>query len=204
LGDVKLEGDAVVVDTKMVKTAGEHTVCAALARHGWAPALTRDGIARTDILAVGTHLPDRPTVELQVKSATQAGTRTSWQINDKAQQPARSQHEWFAFVLLPTPPKPARCFVVPRDHVAAATWAVHMNWLTHPEAAPGTRNAPLSRARMNDTVWGPYEDRWDLLSQPGPEVAVLLPDFVRKFMQLERVGLPPSHPWRSQPPEWLE
>jgi hypothetical protein len=192
-----------MVDTKMVKTAGEHTACAALARHGWAPALARDGIARTDILAVGTHLPHRPTVEIQVKTATQAGARTSWQINDKAQQLARSAHEWFAFVLLPAPPKPARCFVVPRDHVGAATWAVHMNWMTHPDAPPGKRNTPLSRARVDDTVWGPYEDRWDLLGQPSAEVPVLLPEFVRKFMHSERVGLPPAHPWKSHPPEWL-
>ena len=58
-------GIAAVTDTKMVKTVGEHWVCATLARHGWAPALTRDGLERTDILAVGTHLPERPTVEIQ-------------------------------------------------------------------------------------------------------------------------------------------
>lgn len=44
---------SVMVDRKMTKTVGEHWVCATLARHNWAPALTRDGIARTDILAVG-------------------------------------------------------------------------------------------------------------------------------------------------------
>jgi hypothetical protein len=40
------------MDTKMIKTVGEHWVCATLARYGWAPALTRDGLERTDILAV--------------------------------------------------------------------------------------------------------------------------------------------------------
>ena len=192
-----------MVDTKMVKTAGEHTVCAALARHGWAPALTRDGIARTDILAVATHLPERPTVELQVKAASQSGTRTSWELNEKAQQFARSKHEWFAFVLLPRPPMPARCFVVPRDHVAAAAWAVHMNWLTNPDVPPGTRNAPLGRARVNDSVWAEYEDRWDLMEEPTTSAPVLLPDFVRAFMKLDRVGLPPGHPWDTDPPDWL-
>lgn len=66
-----------MVDRKMTKTVGEHWVCAALARHGWAPALTRDGIARTDILAVGTRLAHRPTVEIQVKTASDTGGRTS-------------------------------------------------------------------------------------------------------------------------------
>ena len=57
----------------MVKTAGEHWVCATLARYGWAPALTRDGLERTDILAVGTQLAHRPTIEIQVKDRLTAG-----------------------------------------------------------------------------------------------------------------------------------
>jgi hypothetical protein len=56
----------LVGDTKLVKTAGEHWTCAMLARHGWAPALTRDGTERTDVLAVSTRLSHRPTVEVQV------------------------------------------------------------------------------------------------------------------------------------------
>lgn len=48
----------------MTKSAGEHWTCAELARSKWAPALTRDGIARTDILAVATHLMDRPMIEI--------------------------------------------------------------------------------------------------------------------------------------------
>lgn len=62
-----------MTDTKMTKTAGEHFVCSISARVNWAPALTRDGIAHTDILAVGTELPDRPTIEIQVKTANETG-----------------------------------------------------------------------------------------------------------------------------------
>jgi hypothetical protein len=62
-----------MLDTKMTKTVGEHWVCATLARYGRAPALTRDGLARTDILAVGTLLASRPTVEIQVKTASDRG-----------------------------------------------------------------------------------------------------------------------------------
>jgi hypothetical protein len=79
-----------MVDTKMVKTVGEHWVCSALARYGWAPALTRDGIERTDILAVATHLENRPTVEIQVKTATQRGKGASWPLGLNAQINARS------------------------------------------------------------------------------------------------------------------
>src|SRR5260370_17489402 len=71
---------SVMVDRKMTKTVGEHWVCATLARHDWAPALTRDGIARTDILAVGTLLPDRPTIEIQVKTASARGRNPSWPL----------------------------------------------------------------------------------------------------------------------------
>jgi hypothetical protein len=44
-----------VVDTKQTMTIREHPVAAELARRGWAPALTRDGLDRTDILAVMTE-----------------------------------------------------------------------------------------------------------------------------------------------------
>jgi hypothetical protein len=52
----------------MIKTIGEHWVCATPARYGWAPALTRDGLERTDILAVNTDLHHRPVVEIEVKA----------------------------------------------------------------------------------------------------------------------------------------
>lgn len=191
-----------VVDTKLVKTAGEHWTCAMLARHGWAPALTRDGTERTDVLAVSTRLAHRPTIEVQVKAATQIGNRTTWPLNNKAQQPARSQHEWFVFVLLPAVPAPPRGFVVPRDHAAAAAWIVHQDWLTSPDVPEGRRNAPASQARVHDGIWDGYEDRWDLLGAPTGDVAVLLPGSLRERAQLDRVGLPPDHPWATRLPDW--
>lgn len=48
-----------VVDTTQTKTIGEHHVASELARRGWAPALTRDGLERTDILAVHTEPTSR-------------------------------------------------------------------------------------------------------------------------------------------------
>jgi hypothetical protein len=191
-----------MVDTKMTKTVGEHWVCAMLARHDWAPALTRDGIARTDILAVGTLLPDRPTVEIQVKAASARGKNPSWPLGDITQLTAASEHEWFVLVLLPKLPLPPRAFVVPRDHVCAATWIRHQDWRTDPSAPEGTRNSDLSRARIALDVWQGYEDCWDLLGKPTTEVKVRLPPEFRGLAQGKRVGLPPGHPWNEALPHW--
>ena len=46
----------MVSDTKAVKSVGEFWTCCKLAMNGWAPALTRDGLERTDILAEATLL----------------------------------------------------------------------------------------------------------------------------------------------------
>jgi len=191
-----------MADTKMIKSAGEHWVCSALARHGWAPALTRAGLERTDILAVATHLPTRPTVEIQVKTATQSGERTSWLPGPKAQMLARSEREWFALVLLPSFPSAPRTFIVPRDHASAATYIVHQDWRTDPNAPEGTRNASLNQARIRWTIWQGYQDRWDLLGTPTSKVPVLLPAWTRALALDERVGLPEDHPWRKSLPSW--
>ena len=132
-----------MADTKMTKTIGEHWVCATLARHGWAPALTRDGLERTDILAVSTHLARRTTTEIQVKTAHSRGESTNWLVGTKAQLIVESEHEWFVFVLLPDLPSIPRAFVVPRNHVSAAAWIGYWDWFKAPAAPAGTRNTPL-------------------------------------------------------------
>ena len=191
-----------MADNKMIKMAGEHWVCAVLARHGWAAALTRDGLERTDILAVNTG-PGRRMVEVQVKTASFGGARTSWLLGEKSVRPAQSDREWYALVQLAAEPNglPAT-YVVPRDHVAAATWIVHQNWLTDPSVPAGKRNAPISRARVDDTVWRLYQDRWDLLAEPADKAPVLLPSWLKERAGETRVGLPPGHPWLENLPAW--
>jgi hypothetical protein len=49
---ISAEHDKEMVDTKLLKSAGEHWLCGVLAGFGWAAALTRDGLERTDIVAV--------------------------------------------------------------------------------------------------------------------------------------------------------
>ncbi len=178
-------------------------MCSVLARLGWAAALTRDGLERTDILAVQGEEPRRM-VEIQVKTANDLGDRSNWLVGAKAQQFALSEREWFAFVLLPTGAawQAPRTFVVPRDHVAAAGWIAHQGWLTDPSVPVGQRNTPVERARVNVDVWAGYENKWDLMNQPAYSAPILLPEWVRDLAQEKRVGLPPGHPWEAEMPVW--
>lgn len=190
-------------DTKLTKSAGEQWVCSVLARLGWAAALTRDGVERTDILAVHAGGELRQMVEIQVKTVNHAGPRTTWPLGSNAQKVSLSDREWFVLVWLPREPLAApRAFVVPRDHVAAASYINHMDWFTEPGVPAGKRNTPLSQARVEASVWMGYEDRWDLLLNPTSDAPVLLPAHYRDLAQEDRVGLPPGHPWCADLPLW--
>jgi len=194
-----------MTDNKMLKTAGEHWVAAALALHGWAPALTRDGIERTDILAV--HVAEvRTAIEVQVKTSSDGrnvdGGRGAFILGRKGLMPSQSLHEWFVLVVLARPtaerlaPVPPAAYVVPRDHASAGLWIVHQRWLTDPSVPAGRRNTPVANGRVTADVFAGYRDRWDLLSLPTPEVPVLLHDWVQAAQHDQRIGLPPEHPWR--------
>ncbi|WP_415853625.1 hypothetical protein [Sinomonas sp. G460-2] len=191
-----------MTDTKGPKSAGEHWVCSVLAQTGWAAALTRDGLERTDILAVQTGSVGRQAIEVQVKTASPS-RRPNWPLGSKAQLPALSRHEWFALVVLQADPTVApRTFIVPRDHVAAGAWIHHQDWLTDPTARPGKRNADASRAHVPVEVFERYENRWEFLGTPTDQVPVLLPRRLRELARDERVGLPEGHPWRLALPDW--
>jgi len=186
----------VARDNKLTKSIGEHFVCAALAQEGWAASLTRDGVARTDVLAV--HSATRHMVEIQVKTST-THTKPSWQLGEV---PLDTEgREWFVFVALGSSVRERpRCFVVPRNHVAAGVWITHQAWLTDPEVPDGKRNAPMSRARAGVEVWAGYKERWDLLRGPGQETPVFLPHWMRDAASIARIGLPNGHQWRSKMP----
>ena len=105
------------MDKKLRGSAGEYLVCGVLAQFGWAAALTRDGLARTDAVAV--NVESQETVSIQVKTVTVgAGESASWRMGKKDIAKAESQTEWYVLVKLEGPP-PAKAtyYVVPRDHV---------------------------------------------------------------------------------------
>jgi hypothetical protein len=104
--------------------------------------------------------------------------------------------------LTPSVNQAPTCFVVPRDHVAAATWIEHQDWLTDRTVEAGRRNAPVSQARLSVRAWKRYESGWDLLEQPTDQVPVLLPPAMRQLAQEDRVGLPKDHPWKVTLPAW--
>lgn len=194
----------MAIDTKQTKTIGEHHVAAEMARRGWAPALTRDGLERTDILAVMTEGDGRRLVEIQVKAAR--GNRmdsVSWPLGLKSQEPSHHEREYFVMVAIPLDLLlPPRSFVLPRMHVAAAAWISHESWRTDPSVPPGKRNAAVDRARVLLPVFKNYEDRWDLLNVNQSEIPVLLPRLFREYALENRVGLPPDHEWRKKLPVW--
>lgn len=194
-----------MADTKQTKTIGEHHVASELARRGWAPALTRDGLARTDILAVNTLDPGRRQIEIQVK--TSRGEREdliNWPLGLKSQTASAHDREYFVFVAVPQDNNMhLRHFVVPRSHVAAAAWISHMSWLNEPEIPAGRRNAGLDQARVHLGVFEQYENRWDLMDIDEPDAPVLLPAVFRDYALGERrVGLPAGHPWTDNLPVW--
>lgn len=191
-------------DTKQSKTIGEHHVAAEMARRGWAPALTRDGLERTDILAVLTTAEERLLVEVQVKTARGARMESiSWPLGEKSQAPSAHQREYFVMVAVPDDNVlPPRSFIVPRIHIAAAAWIEHMNWLTEPGVPHGKRNAPVERSRVRLSTFELYEGRWDLLQIEQNDAPILLPAHYRSFALEERVGLPQGHEWMQALPGW--
>jgi hypothetical protein len=195
---------AYMVDTKQTKTIGEHHVASVLARRGWAPALTRDGIARTDILAVNTRDETRLIAEIQVKTArSQKWEWISWLLGTNSQKTGDSGHEFFALVAVLDDLEVApRDFVVPRTHVAAAAWIDHMHWLTDPTVEQGKRNVGPDRARTRIDIFTAYEDRWDLLDLPESGAPILLPHDMHAWALEDGVGLPPGHPWAATLPDW--
>jgi hypothetical protein len=187
-------------DQKLTGSAGEHFVCSMLAQLDWAASLTREGVARADILAVradiGSEQPERPMIEVQVKTMRHSPQAD---VADGARgiTPTASAREWYVFVLLGKDVRDRpRCWVVPRDHAVAGAWIAQMHWLTEPGIPAGQRNAPITQARIGIDVWGRYEERWDLLDHSAYDAPVLLPDWIMDRIDEPRIAFPEAHRWR--------
>ena len=116
----------MVSDTKAVKSVGEFWTCCKLAMNGWAPALTRDGLERTDILAERSHAPfDVTQISVQVKTSR----NERWALNPAKIGSQRSLYEWFVLVGWNENEQTLSSYIVPRNHVSAGAWLGHMRWL---------------------------------------------------------------------------
>ena len=67
----------LMADIKMAKSSGEFWVASVLSSLGWGAALTRDGLVRTDILAIRAD-NSRRMIGVRVKAATHTGREASW------------------------------------------------------------------------------------------------------------------------------
>jgi hypothetical protein len=178
------------LDRKQVKSAGEHFVCAELARRGWNPALTRDGVERTDILAA--NVESGLAITIQVKAA---GATASWPVGTKGFLCAKSEHEWYVFVHLGDGYSAPRYWLVPRNDVAAAAWVGYHAWRYSPDAKRKRSAGPGATRLHPDDIDG-YLDRWDLLELETSSAPWLLPEWIE--------GQASEHVWQSSSdaPAW--
>lgn len=192
-----------MADRKATKSVGEFWVCCKLAMNGWAPALTRDGLERTDILATRNEEPyDAQAINVQVKTSRDE----RWPLNPERIGADRNGGEWFVLVAWHEDTQTLDSYVIPRDHVSAGAWLAHMAWLTDPTVPKGQRNAGPDRARIGLDVFGAYKDRWDLLLKPTDQAPILLPHWCHEVALGKddvRAKLPDWHPWAGDNlPEW--
>lgn len=192
----------MVSDTKAVKSVGEFWTCCKLAMNGWAPALTRDGLERTDILAERSHEPfNVAQISVQVKTSR----NERWALNPAKIGGQRSSYEWFVLVGWDESSQRLSSYIVPRNHVSAGAWLGHMMWLTDP-TAKRARNCGPEQARIGTSIFGEYKDQWDFLLYPTDEVPILLPHELHEFAETTNNPdgkLPDWHPWTGDNlPNW--
>lgn len=182
-------------DHKLTKSIGEHYVCAVLAQLGWAASLTRDGLKRTDVLAVDEV---GKVIQVQVKTST-TRPQPNWQVG----QIARGREaEWYVLVGLgDTVTARPSFWVVPRDHLRAAAWIGHHHWRYDPVVRPGKRSTSIDRARVQADDVASYHEAWELLTRT--DVPMLLGRSKREQSEASWVPpLPEGTPWRELYPKW--
>jgi len=188
-------------DTKLVGAAGEHWVCSVLAGLGWSPSLTRDGVARTDVLAENPQTGD--TITIQVKTCSHGGR--NWPLNKSARELARSPREWFVFVRLDqTAWDSPTGYVVPRNHVVGGAYLNWRDYRSDPELEKlGRRSGSTwETPRLPSNVVEGYRDKWDLLNHSSNGALVLLPQRFKGLLDEYRSDLPEHHPWKVKLPRW--
>lgn len=196
------KGYAMPRDTKATKSVGEFWACCKLAMNGWAPALTRDGLERTDILAERNADKSLKPGEVSLISVQVKTSRNErWPLNVDRIGAQRNDAEWFVLVGWADKTQELSSYVVPRDHVCAAAWLYHMAWLRAP-GFEAKRHCPPSQARVDGEVFTGYKDQWALLLKSTSSVPILLPHWLHEVALRQECALPEWHPWSKKLPNW--
>ena len=127
--------------------------------------------------------------------------RENFQLFRVKDEIARSEHEWFAFVLIPSFPQALRTFIIFRNHVCAATW-IEWRILTNYLDSKQQCDDKSKQIWISWVTWQRYEERWDLLGTPTSDIPVMLGVYHRHLAKNKIVDLPPGHPWDEEFPEW--
>jgi hypothetical protein len=131
-------------------------------------------------------------------------SRPHWPLNLKAQEISKSDREWFVLVSLGQRHSEGRReFVVPGDHVSAATWISHESLRTESGIRRASAMPEWTRREFKQpsspgiSTVGIY-----CCSRAGYDASGLLPPHYRKLALTQRVGLPPGHRWVVDLPGW--
>lgn len=180
--------------TGLTGAAGEYYVAAELSLRGWLATPTIKNAPGTDVLA--QYREKGILVAIQTKTASMGN---QFMLNEGIERPSSASNEWIVLVKLGKLGTQPRFFVVPHDHVAAASYAQHQRWLKTP-GKNGQKHNDTSRRMLYANQFLNYEDRWDLLFQPTSDVPNLLgADYAECIADW---GVPSDHP--GMPPSGLD
>jgi hypothetical protein len=171
--------------TGLTGAAGEYYVAAELSRRAWLATITIKNSPGTDVLA--QHLVTGVLVAIQVKTA---GPGNQFQLDAKCELGARQMNEWFVLVKLHETDRRPSFYVMPRNIVAGAVYAQHLEWLNRDRGDREVKNT--SRRTLRTEHIAGYEDRWDLLDSPADEAPLLIGPWYTECVK--RFGLPDGHP----------
>ena len=172
--------------TGLTGAAGEYYVAAELSLRGWLATPTIKNAPGTDVLA--QYREKGIIVAIQTKTASYGN---QFQVSSAIELPSTAENEWVVLVKLQEVGIRPRFFVLPHNHLAAASYAQHARWLATPGRNGQRHNDTPRRTLVAQQFFG-YEDRWDLLLKPTLEVPNLLGEDYAECV--ERWSVSPRHP----------
>jgi hypothetical protein len=171
--------------TGLIGAAGEYYVAAELSRRGWLATVTIKNAPGTDVLAQRVHTG--AVVAIQTKTASRGN---NFWVDKKCEVPARAMNEWYVLVDLRADGDRPKFYVIPRNIIAGATYAQHVEWLQRPREGRSVKDT--TQRSLHAKYLTGYEDRWDLLDRPADEAPLLIGEWYTECVR--RFGLPPGHP----------